>query len=29
MKGFRGVGGAQRFLAAFSGLSPTSGPATG
>ncbi|SDD85206.1 putative transposase [Streptomyces prasinopilosus] len=27
MKGFRSTGGAQRFLAAFSGLSPTSGPA--
>jgi putative transposase len=27
MKGFRSVGGAQRFLSAFSGISPTSGPA--
>lgn len=25
MKGFRSVGGAQRFLSAFSGISPTSG----
>lgn len=27
MKGFRSVGGAQRFLSAFCGISPTSGPA--
>ena len=27
MKRFRSAGGAQRFLSAFSGISPTSGPA--
>jgi putative transposase len=28
MKGFRPVGGAQRFLSAFAASHPTSGPAT-